>query len=140
MIRLEQELLNNRRSICVVLLFTFLLMHAACPALAADDEIQHFGVSAICGAGIETYLHHKTEVSTFGRILLGTMLGSVPGLTKEIIDSTADDNHFSQSDMTADVIGAFAGTVVSSMLNDLIQVRIERGKEKRLTFSLTYNF
>ena len=138
--REEMKILGNTKSVCLVLLATFLSIHLACPVLAADDEVQHFGVSAICGAGIETYLHHKTELGTPGRMFLGTMLGSIHGLTKEIIDSSQEDNYFSESDMIADVVGALVGTVVSSVLNDVIRVRIERRKEKRISLSLVYNF
>lgn len=125
---------------CLVSLSAFLSIHSVYPVLAADDELLHFGVSAACGAGIETYLHYETELRSPARMCLATVLGSVPGLTKEIIDSTQEDNYFSGSDMAADVIGALAGTVLSSVVNDAISVRIERSKDIRVSVSLTYNF
>ncbi|MFC1461160.1 hypothetical protein ACFLQR_01405 [Verrucomicrobiota bacterium] len=85
-------------------------------------------------------MHYKTEIGTPVRICLGTAIGSVPGLAKEIIDSTQEDNYFSGTDMAADVLGALAGTVVSSLLNDVIQVRIGSGKEARISVSVAYNF
>lgn len=131
-------LLDNRKVTCLVLLSAFLL--SAHPAFAVDDKVQHFGASAICGAGIETYLHHQTKLKAPARISLSVMLGSVPGLAKEIIDSRQEDNSFSESDMTADLAGAFVGAIVSSVLNNAIRVKIKTGKEKRIDLSLTYNF
>lgn len=121
----------------IPLLFTPLSIHSVS---AVDDVVAHFGVSAICGAGSETYFHYKTELKNPNRIFISSVLGSVPGLTKEIIDSTQEDNYFSGSDLAADIAGAFAGAFVSSLFNNVIQVKIHGRKEEGVRVSVTYNF
>jgi uncharacterized protein YfiM (DUF2279 family) len=109
-------------------------------AAAGDDKQQHFAISGLFGAASETYLHYQTEMDTAERILLATGLGTLPGLAKEISDSTQDDNEFSTDDLTADIAGAFAGAVLSSLFNHAIEIRAERGDEKRISVALVWNF
>lgn len=110
-------------------------------ASAADDRLLHFGISSVFGAASESYLHYKTKLKTSERIILGTALGSVPGLAKEIIDSTKKDNRFSGGDMAADMAGAFVGALIGNFINNMIQVKIEKKKdEKKIAISLTCRF
>ena len=51
---------------------------------SADNTLLHFGVSSVFGAAGESFLHYKTNLKTSGRIILGTALGSIPGLVKEL--------------------------------------------------------
>lgn len=131
-------LLDNKKVARLALLSAFLL--SAHTAFAEDDKALHFGVSAICGAGVETCFHYQTKLGFAARTSLGTILGSVPGLAKEIIDSNQEGNSFSESDMTADIAGAFVGTIVSSVFNDTIQVIVAAGREKRIHLVVTYRF
>ncbi|MEA3242560.1 MAG: hypothetical protein U9Q19_03865, partial [Pseudomonadota bacterium] len=55
-------------------------------SFAFDDKTAHFGLSALFGAGAETILHYRTDFEDVERVALGTLLGSMPGLAKEIID------------------------------------------------------
>lgn len=96
---------------------------------AADDKVLHFLISGVCGAGGETVLHYKTEMGTAGRIILATAVGSLPGLVKEIRDSGESGNEFGAGDMTADVLGAFTGALLSSKINDAIEVRLQAGRK-----------
>ena len=106
----------------------------------ADDNVGlHFGLSALFGAASESVLHYKTKLGTVERILYGTALGSIPGLAKELIDSGQDDNHFSGTDMAADVAGALVGAVLANIINDKIQVDVDP-QEKKATVSLMYEF
>jgi uncharacterized protein YfiM (DUF2279 family) len=112
------------------------MMLAAFPcanSFAFDDKTAHFGISALFGAGAETVLHYRTDFEDVERVALGTLLGSVPGLAKEIIDSQEDGNKFSGGDMAADVAGAFSGAFLSNLFNNAIQVRIESGDEQQLS-------
>jgi uncharacterized protein YfiM (DUF2279 family) len=102
-------------------------------SFAFDDKTAHFGISALFGAGAETVLHYRTDFEDVERVALGTLLGSVPGLAKEIIDSQEDGNKFSGGDMAADVAGAFSGAFLSNLFNNAIQVRIESGDEQQLS-------
>jgi len=101
----------------------------------------HFGISSVFGAASESYLHYKTKLKPPERIILGTALGSVPGLAKEIIDSTKKGDYFSGGDMAADIAGSFAGAVIGNFVNNIIQVKVEKKKgEKKTAISLTYRF
>ncbi|MBI3986099.1 MAG: hypothetical protein HY343_04230 [Lentisphaerae bacterium] len=122
-------------------LCALLMVSAAGPALALDDEEKHFGISALCGAGAETALHYTTEWKAPTRILAATALGSLPGLAKEIADSTEADNEFSESDMTADVLGALTGSLLGSLFNDTVKFGINTiDGERRLSFSVKFKF
>jgi hypothetical protein len=61
-------------------------------------------------AAAETYVHYKTDLKAPSRVLLGTAVGSLPGLGKELTDS-----EFSGSDMAADVCGAFLGALIANL-------------------------
>ena len=91
----------------------------------ADDKLEHFGFSSLFGAAGETYLHYKTDLNASRRIILGATLGTLPGFIKEIIDSTEKGNHFSGTDLAADVAGAFFGAIVANLFNNMIHVKVK---------------
>ncbi len=68
-------------------------------------------------------------------------MGSLPGLTKELIDSTKKGNYFSGSDLAVDVAGAFVGAMVGNLVNNIIQVKIEKTNNKKaFVISLSFEF
>jgi uncharacterized protein YfiM (DUF2279 family) len=138
----EKKMKFQRNRILIwILLFIVAISTANKNVSAADNRLLHFGISSVFGAAGESYLHYKTKLNTSGRIILGTALGSVPGLAKEIIDSTKKGNCFSGGDMTADIAGAFVGAVIGNIVNNIIQVKIEKKKdEKKIAVSLTFRF
>ena len=108
---------------------------------SADNTLLHFGVSSVFGAAGESFLHYKTNLKTSGRIILGTALGSLPGLVKELIDSTKKGNHFSGTDLAADIGGAFIGALVANIVNNKIQIKIKKTKhDKTVALSLSFQF
>lgn len=111
---------------CLVLVC---LLLSAGVAGAADDKVLHFVLSGVFGAGSETVLHHTTEMGAFGRITVATVVGTLPGLGKEIADSGEAGNEFDAGDLAADVLGAFCGAVLSSKINDWIEVRLQPGSK-----------
>jgi len=115
--------------ICVVMVLAGL---PCANSFAFDDKTAHFGLSALFGAGAETFLHYRTDFENVETVALGTLLGSAPGLAKEIIDSQDDGNEFSGRDLAADVAGAFSGALLSNLFNNAIQVRIESGADQRV--------
>jgi len=134
------KFLKNRIFIWI-LLFLIVISAANKNTSAADNKLLHFGVSSVFGAASESYLHYKTNLKTPGRLIWGTTLGTIPGLAKEIIDSTKKDNYFSGSDMAANIAGAFAGALVANIFNNAIQVKIEKKEEeKMIVFSISYKF
>jgi uncharacterized protein YfiM (DUF2279 family) len=134
------KLLKNR---ILISIFLFFIVFSAANknASAADDKLLHFGVSSLFGAASESYLHYKTDLKTPGRLIWGTTIGSIPGLAKEIIDSTKRDNRFSGGDMAANIAGAFVGAFVANIFNNAIQVKIEKKEEEKMfVFSISYSF
>ena len=114
------------RTFCVLLALSALV---AGNAVAANDKVLHFGISGVCGAGAETFLHYETELGPWSRILTAATLGSLPGLAKEIKDSGEYGNEFGVGDMTADVLGSLTGALLSSVVNDAIRIRINAGRK-----------
>jgi uncharacterized protein YfiM (DUF2279 family) len=134
------KFLKNRIFISI-LLFFIVFSATNKNASAVDDKLLHFGFSSVFGAASESYLHYKTNLKTPGRLIWGTTLGTIPGLAKEIIDSTKKGNYFSGSDMAVDIAGAFVGALVANIFNNAIQVKIEKKEEeKMIVFSLSYRF
>ena len=122
--------MGRKRLILVVMIFA---AFACADSLAVDDKTAHFGLSALFGAGAETVLHYRTDFEPVKRVALGTLLGSMPGLAKEIIDSQQDGNEFSGRDLTADVAGAFCGAFLSNLFNNAIQIRTESHEGAQLS-------
>lgn len=121
----------------------FLILISISPenAFTGDDTIKHFGISSLFGAASESILHYKTKLKTSERIILGTTLGSLPGLAKELIDSTKAGNRFSGSDLAVDIAGAFLGSIVANFFNNFIQIKIKKIEEnKSFSISLSYKF
>ena len=133
--------LQTKRAFLWTFIFFILLLYSNNTVFPADDTLSHFGISALFGAAGESFLHYKTDLKTSGRIILGTALGSVPGLLKEVIDSTKKGNHFSGTDLAADIAGAFVGALVANIVNNQIQVKIKKTKkDKTVTISLSFQF
>jgi len=116
-----------------------LLLIPGSAAAIENDKIMHFGVSVGLGAVSETYLHYNTELQEPKRILYGGLLGTLPGLVKEFIDAGQSDNHFSGSDLVADIAGAFVGSVAANFVNNRLQVNIQK-KDDTTQVSLSYKF
>ncbi len=70
------------------------------------DKLEHFAASAPFGA-FGAYLTRDTGHP----VIYGTLIGSTPGLVKEVIDGTCRSDGFSyKKDLTADVLGSLVGT------------------------------
>ncbi|MBP0591991.1 hypothetical protein J8I87_20125 [Paraburkholderia sp. LEh10] len=72
------------------------------------DKLEHFAVSAPFGA-LGAHLARDTEHP----VVYGTLIGTVPGLAKEVIDGTCTTNGFSYKDLTADALGALTGALLT---------------------------
>ncbi len=122
-----------------VIAIILLIIPASSLAYDDDGEAKHFGVSIILGGASESYLHYKTKLPTLERVAYGTLIGSTPGLLKEIYDGSQSDNHFSGSDMAANVAGALVGSLAANYINNRIQVNVTRQSEKTKVF-VSYKF
>ncbi|RQH07981.1 hypothetical protein [Paraburkholderia dinghuensis] len=65
------------------------------------DKLEHFAVSLPFGA-FGGWITRDTDHP----VVYGTMIGTVPGLAKEIYDGTCRGNGFSYKDLFADAVGA----------------------------------
>jgi len=69
------------------------------------------------------------------------VLGTIPGLFKELIDSTKKGNRFSGGDLTADILGSFCGALLSNTINKKILVNVSLNKKRQIwTVSVRYSF
>ena len=73
------------------------------------------------------------------KIFVGTVIGTVPGLIKEIGDSTNRDNHFSEEQMLYDVMGSAVGSFIAYKYNSRTKVNVS-GKEGGAVISLLYSY
>ena len=83
-----------------------------------SNSALHFGYSLVFGVFGETLLHYNFDMSNSSMIVYATLIGSIPGLAKEVSDSSDDENHFSGSDMAFNVAGAFTGSLISNYMNN----------------------
>ena len=138
--RLRMKYQARRAFLWIFILLIFLSISNN-TVFSADNTLLHIGVSSVFGAAGESFLHYKTNLKTSGRIILGTALGSIPGLVKELIDSTKKGNHFSGTDLAADIAGAFIGALAANIVNNKIQIKIKKTKhDKTVTLSLSFQF
>ena len=117
--------------VCVIVV---LICFAVSPThiSAEGDKIKHFGISLLFGAAGESYLHYATDLEGDKRVFFGTALGTLPGLFKELIDSTREGNRFSGGDLAADILGSFSGALLSNTVNNRIQVNVKMNKKKQI--------
>lgn len=99
--------------------------------LLAEDSnsAKHFGLSAIFGYGSETFIHDRySDLSDIEKIGYSTIIGTLPGLAKEI-----NDTKFDNEDLAFDIAGAFAGSLLSNYLNNNVFVTLNHNHLKNST-------
>lgn len=93
-------------------LITILLLVLPLNCFAIEqDKLFHFNYSVILGSA---------GYSISDSILVGTAIGTLPGLGKELYDASKDDNKFSKEDFAYDIAGAFVGAVISKYLTEYV--------------------
>ena len=81
---------------------------------------------------------HKnfTSLNDIERVSYATILGSTPGLIKELTD-----DKFSNEDMAFNIAGALTGALLSNYLNNNTSIFISHNEEEKATkINLAYNF
>jgi len=106
---------------------------------ADSNSVLHFGFSMVFGVMSETFLHNNFDMSAPPRIFYATVIGSIPGLAKEISDNSDDGGHFSGSDMAFDVVGAFTGSLISNYINNKVRVSVKHQSDGAV-IRLSYNY
>jgi uncharacterized protein YfiM (DUF2279 family) len=78
------------------------------------DKAKHFAVSMPFGMLGAKFFSDAT--STTNQFFYGTLLGSMPGLAKEIRDINHRGSDASYKDMTFNVMGAAAGAAIATLM------------------------
>ncbi len=115
----------------LVLPFTF-LMFLSSPLYAEENVLLHLGLSTGFGFIAENAIHNRVDTDS-KRIAYATILGSIPGLIKEV-----SDDEFSGEDMLADVVGALAGSLIANRLNRNLTASIQK-QDGNYLFGFVYN-
>ena len=102
-----------------------------------SNSVKHYGFSAIFGFTSETIIHKNfTSLNDIEKVSYATLLGSTPGLIKELTD-----DKFSNEDMAFNVAGALTGALISNYLNNNTSIFVSHNKEEKATkVNLAYNF
>jgi len=112
----------------ITLLLIFLLLIMVPHSSFADDGNfgQHFTVSILMGAIGETTIHNRENFNVPMKILAGTVIGTVPGLIKEIFDSKEKNNHFSEEQLLYDAMGSAVGSFIAYKFNSRTKVNVSK--------------
>lgn len=97
---------------------------------AADsNSIKHYGFSAVFGFTSETIIHKNfSQLGDIEKVSYATILGSTPGLIKELTD-----DKFSNEDMAFNI----ADALISNYLNNNTSIFVTQSRRK---INLAYNF
>ena len=127
------------RKIAMLLIFSLVII-IPYSSFALDNHFgQHFTISMVLGAIGETAVHKKENINGPMKIVVGTVLGSVPGLIKELDDSNDSNNYFSGDQMLYDIAGSAVGSVIAYKLNSRTKVNVS-GTDGGATISLLYSY
>ena len=104
---------------------------------SGSNSAKHYGFSAVFGFTSETLIHKNfTSLNDIERVSYATILGSTPGLIKELTD-----DKFSNEDMAFNIAGALTGALLSNYLNNNTSIFISHNEEEKATkINLAYNF
>lgn len=130
---------NNKHLICISIIGA-LCISVTPEARAMSDGSKHFAASAAFGAGSETLLTYTTEMRTASKLFFGTVLGVLPGLLKETMDSTEQDNSFSGGDMQSDILGSLGGASLSCLFNNFVHISLDSNDNNMVKVSLKWKF
>ncbi|WP_298930239.1 hypothetical protein [uncultured Ramlibacter sp.] len=118
-----------------------LLTLAPCAHALEDDKAKHLGVSFALGiAGEQIAARIAPDVNS---VALGTGMALVPGILKELYDanhkSTKHPDGFSGKDLAADLVGAFAGALLSGMVSQRVTLFVGKDRAGEPKVAVTYS-
>jgi len=116
------------------------------------DKQKHFYISAIVSVTSESILenYNKNSLTQLNRlngtelISYSTLIGVIPGLVKETVDSNQEGNSWSNADIAYDLAGALLGSTLSYSIHRLFddenyKVNLTLHKQKQCLY-ISYNF
>lgn len=120
------------------LLFGFIVCYLtannAYSQMVAKDKADHFNISILLGTASNQLL--PNTFSSNERIIVGTLLGTLPGFLKELADmhnnKVSDREGFSRNDLVADFLGSLVGNLYSE------KIRIYTKKDPNYTIYVSY--
>ena len=127
------------RKIAMLLIFSLLIMIPNASFAADNNFGQHFTWSVLFGAIGETTIHNREKFDVPMKIMAGTVIGTVPGVIKEIFDGTETDNHFSEEQVLYDAMGSTLGSLIAYKYNSRTKVNVS-GKEGGAIISVLYSY
>jgi hypothetical protein len=89
-----------------------LLAGKACAGGIPPDKLSHFATSVGWGAAATGV---TSQIFPEHRLVSGIVLGTIPGLIVEIVDSTGDAG-FSGGDLLADLLGSAVGALITDKI------------------------
>jgi len=117
-----------------------LLALAPCAHALDNDTAKHLGVSFALGiAGEQVAARIAPDMNS---VALGTGMALVPGLLKEIYDANHKSKHpdgFSGKDLAADLVGAFAGAMLSGMVSKRVTLFVGKDGAGERKVAITYS-
>lgn len=91
-----------------------------------SNSVKHYGFSAVFGFASETIIHKNfTQLGDIEKVSYATILGSTPGLIKELTD-----DKFSNEDMAFNFAGALTGALLSNYLNNNTSIFVTQSRRK----------
>jgi len=99
------------------------------------DPLLHVTLSGIAGYMGESYVHTRPGSPT-QKIMIGTAIGSIPGLLKEAIDYAENDEYCSK-DMLQNIGGALAGSLLAYNMNKKYKVSFNK-QEGNYLFGVSF--
>jgi len=126
------------RRISILLIFALILLTPHF-TFADDNFDQHFTLSMLMGVFGETVVHKRETFNMPMKILVGAAIGTVPGIIKEIGDSTDGDNYFSETQVLYDAMGSVVGSIIAYKYNSRTKVNVS-GSDGGAKISLLYSY
>ena len=127
----------TRRIILLLILSLLILIPSS--SFADDNFGQHFTISILMGAIGETTIHNRENFNAPMKILAGTVIGTVPGVIKEIFDSTDSDNYFSGEQVLYDAMGSAVGSFIAYKFNSRTKVNVSTSDDgAKISFLYSY--
>lgn len=94
-----------------------------------DDKQKHLGASFLIGTATGVYMDYNYKNNSYSKnLLIGTSIAMVPGVLKEIYDSSKDDNKFDGADIAYDLLGSLIGNITGNYISKNLFIDIKKQK------------